>query len=354
MPSIAAMAAPDWPLHNTSSVFAPRSPNDSIRSLHLLGHLESPRLRLDDFHRFHQSPLPASSAQLEHRCVHRKASTANLAAARLRHTDPAAYCFDDPWTPSLILPRPFQSFSEPNNSPSSAHHRPVTPRPRTYTASPSLSSSVDTLQSSPFPTPIHQGHLRADLEEEENWNGSAEPLRTKRKFDSLKRAKRLPRRAGGNSSSDSNQDVLWEVYADIFEVGPGVGTIVQQGDLKKAKSVRFEAFEASSSSVAESGSEEVYEPRAGQQTSSTSLSGSGWPLSASHDNWQGTFGKSHLRLRLTKSWALTRQDISTPLLHPGRQLLSCIGKPSPAIVLHPLQCADHLTLYLAEALVSTS
>ncbi|KAI5359427.1 hypothetical protein Slin14017_G103290 [Septoria linicola] len=315
------MAAPDWPLHNTMSVFAPRSPNDSIRSLHLLDHLESPRLRLDDFHKFHQSPLPASSAQLEHRCVHRKASTANLAAARLRHTDPAAYCFDDPWTPSLILPRSFQSISEPNNSPSSTHHRPVTPRPRTYTASPSLSSSVDTLQSSPFPTPIHQGHHGAEFEDEENWSGSAEPLRTKRKFESLKRAKRLPRRAGGISSSDSNQDALWEVYADIFEVGPGVGTIVQQGDLKKAKSVRFEALEASSSAAAESDPEEVYGTRAGQQTSSTSLSGVDWPLSASHDNWQGTFGHLNTATPFRSPATVLYRGASFDVLNPHASLI---------------------------------
>ncbi|PPJ53945.1 hypothetical protein CBER1_05847 [Cercospora berteroae] len=271
------MASPNWPLQDgplsaadsNSPVLQQQNPSESAESFHMLDHLDSPQLTLHEFHKFQQSPVLAASPELESRRIRRKPSAVNLATAHARYTDPAAYCFDDPWTPSLILPRSPASASLHDFSPASSQHRPLTPRPRTYTASPSLSSTVDTLQSSPFQTPLHQGCSRAEHEEEDR-SDFGEPIRTKR--------------GGGSGSGGSGE--LWEVYAAVFEI-EDVGPVVVEENLKKVKSVRFDT---GTGNISEALAEDSQNTREEHPTSATSLSRIDWPLPPSHYNWQGTFG----------------------------------------------------------------
>lgn len=260
-----------------------------MESLHLLDHLDSPQLTLHDFHKFQHSPVLASSPELEYRPLRRKASALDLTTAQTRYTDPAIYWPDDAvWTPSLILPRTPHTTSHSDFSPFPLHHRPLTPRPRTYTASPSLSSTVDTIQSSPFQTPVYQGRSRIGYEEEEQRTGFSEPIRFKRKFDSLKRAKRLPHSI---SDSSTGQGELWEVYAKVLSVEEDIEQVAERVELRKGKSVRFTTATDKENSVSRTSAEGIQEKRGGHPTSSVSLSRLDWPLPPSHDNWQGTFGE---------------------------------------------------------------
>ena len=310
------MAAVDWPLRDEplsavnggadADAFTSQDSIDGMESLHLLDHLDSPQLTLHDFHKFQRSPVLASSPELEYRRVRRKASSADLTTAQTRYKDPAIYNWPDDvvWTPSLILPRTPHTTSHSNFSPSSLNYRPLTPRPRTYTASPSLSSTVDTIQSSPFQTPVNPSRSRVEYEEDEQRVGFTEPIRTKRKFDSLKRAKRLPH----SSDNSAGQGELWEVYAEVFSLEEDIEQVGEQAVLRKGKSVRFEAASGKEASVSRTSVQELEEQRGGHPTSSVSLSRVDWPLPPSHDNWQGTFGESQATLAQTSTESLTSQD----------------------------------------------
>ncbi|KAM3425793.1 hypothetical protein BST61_g7721 [Cercospora zeina] len=330
------MHSPDCPLHDASPpaasdaspAFPKQISSESIASLRMLDHLDSPQLTLHDFHKFQASPVLAASPELESRRIRRKASNANLATAHARYTDPAAYCcFDGPWTPSWILPRSPASASLHNLSPASSHQRPLTPRPRTYTASPSLSSTVDTLLSSPFQTPPHRGGSRAEHAEDDrsDWG---EPIRTKRKFDSFKRAKRLPRQASGGGSGEGGDGELWEVYAAVFEIEEDAAPVVVEGALKKAKSVRFDTR---TGTISDAPVEDLQNPREEHPTSATSLSAIDWPLPPSYYNWQGTFGHLHTATPPSTPATVLYRGASFDVLNPHASLIlgsRCLETPA--------------------------
>lgn len=160
--------------------------------------------------------------------------------------------------------------------------------------SPSLSSSISTLQSVPTPSPIAPGGDPL----ESLW--ATRGVSTKRKFPLLRQPKRLPRREWSE----------WCVYAAIVDGGAGeserrarvgdsdesdheVGDRVvrREAGAKAPRAVRFAGPATKSSSTIESDSSgDSKEPKAG---STHTLSKFRFPPSPSH-TWTGTFGKPPL------------------------------------------------------------
>ncbi|KAF2170120.1 hypothetical protein M409DRAFT_19726 [Zasmidium cellare ATCC 36951] len=198
------MAAPlDVDVSSFAAAFNPPPPH----------HHREPQLTLHDYHKLQQSPLSASP-DFDTRRVRRKPSVANLAVT------PAQA--GSPWPSISTSPHFIHSFAPHPLLLSSLPPPPATPRPRPNTASPSLSSTVTTLQSTPTHTPVHRGGSSFEQRRVNERIELTEPIRTKRKFDSLKQAKRLPRRAHGGGSGDNQQSIerdgaIWEVYAAVFE-----------------------------------------------------------------------------------------------------------------------------------------
>lgn len=163
----------------------------------------------DEHRRFHQSPAFSASPELDYRRVRRKRSLVNLARS------PA----EEDWlshVPSRDYPQQtlLHSFAAHELLPFPFRPAPTTPQPRQALGSPSLSSTVTTLQSTPNHTPILRG---GSLEHWRTTDRSAltEPIRAKRKFSTLRQARRLPRSAdGGGGGAD---DGLWQVYAAVFD-----------------------------------------------------------------------------------------------------------------------------------------
>ena len=187
--------------------------------------------------------------------------------------------------------------------------------PRPSTTSPSLSSTVDTLQSTPTHTPVQHGASTF-----EQWRGFetvelSEPIRTKRKFDRFKPAKRLPHYTAPHEEGEG----IWEVHAAVIDVGIGdfegfrrdAGTHVtaveegkgveetvrvgteEKSSGRKGRVVRFEGVETEDSS---SGTELSDPTQARQEkeptlSSSYSLSKFNFPAPPGR-TWTGTFGTS--------------------------------------------------------------
>ncbi|KAH9835061.1 hypothetical protein Tdes44962_MAKER08597 [Teratosphaeria destructans] len=84
---------------------------------------------------------------------------------------------------------------------------PSTPQQHPSAASPSLSSTITTLQSTPTQTPVAQPGLNLPSSSEAACRVFLEPLRVKRKFPGPKPPKRLPRRA---------DDGGWLVLASVI------------------------------------------------------------------------------------------------------------------------------------------
>lgn len=290
-----------------SSVDSVASRNDDVRC---------PALNLHDLHKFQQSPALSSTPELGHRHVRRKQSSIDLARSARPPADPEP---NEAWTPTLILPC---QNSLHHSLPPSAHRpqqHPFTPRQRAYTASPSLSSTVTTLQSTPTQTPLCRRDSLSDHALDENGSGSSEPIRTKRKFDSLRRAKRLPRH-----SSSSGIGEVWQVYAEVFDAADQVAPVTrdvaaeseaaafvrEEAALKKGRSVRFQGIGSEDSqkscepveNSAEASSSGEEEENSG---SPSVLKRANWPLPPLRDNWTGTFGRSSRVSRLTPPFALT-------------------------------------------------
>ncbi|KJX94605.1 hypothetical protein TI39_contig4173g00039 [Zymoseptoria brevis] len=297
----------------------------SSRSAASLPHQESPHLSLHDYHKWQHSPLLSHSPELEYKKVRRKSSIADLSASPQQG--------DFQWAPSSNLPPSLHSFSQRDLPPRFHPHPPTTPTTRTYPASPSLSSTVTTLQSTPTHTPILRDDTHFVQRRIDEGTALKEPLRTKRKFDSLKKAKRFPRQAASGNSG-SLDGGLWEVYAAVFDVSEEQGGIAEESvgieeDLEASpeqqiqraenlthaypagraeRSVRFEGVDTKSrggfhsTSTSSSATRQLEkDPTA---TSIYSLSKFEFPAPPGLDNWTRTTGKT-----LTH---IARQDIETP------------------------------------------
>lgn len=153
---------------------------------------------------FQPSPWSASTPP-EYKRVRRKQSSFDLGGAP-RDLDnwPLA-------NTSLSSPVPStssQAYFSPHHPPP-----PLLPPFRSGPTSPSLSSTVDTLPSTPPRTPYQRVDLSFDQWSSGGRSELSEGLRTKRKFPQLKVAKRLPHPAhhGGGG--------IWEVHAAVIDLG---------------------------------------------------------------------------------------------------------------------------------------
>ena len=164
---------------------------------------------LHQFRKQQLSPVLSSPIDLDYKRVRRKPS----------------FSPTDQHPPTAPSPSPIITSHHPQAHLSSHGHllpsllppTPLTPTSRAAISSPSLSSTVDTLPSTPSQTPLQHEEAafgrwwrpeRAEL---------SEPLRSKRKL-SFKQAKRLPHPqdgwAGRGGSSSSG---IWQIHAAIIE-----------------------------------------------------------------------------------------------------------------------------------------
>ncbi|KAF2765464.1 hypothetical protein EJ03DRAFT_207682 [Teratosphaeria nubilosa] len=161
---------------------------------------DSPYVTLHDFlHAQHEAlPLLDLSPNQAVRPLRRKSSRRDLSGDFLPATSHQASSrqlprLRSPDSQALLIPLPPLPPSTPQQHPSAA--------------SPSLSSTITTLQSTPTQTPVAQPGLDLPPSIEPACRVLLEPLRVKRKFPGPKPPKRLPRRAG---------DGGWLVFANVI------------------------------------------------------------------------------------------------------------------------------------------
>ncbi|EME82965.1 uncharacterized protein MYCFIDRAFT_174466 [Pseudocercospora fijiensis CIRAD86] len=298
---------PDWPLTSSPVALDAHASNDSFISLY---RHDSPQFTLHDFHRLQRSPVLSAPPEFDLKRLRRrrKPSTPHLAAAPLSYTDH--------WSPSAILPSQAHSLSQHSPAIPSFPPLPLTPRLRPSTTSPSLTSTVTTLQSTPAQTPI----CRAAAPQERDWADDhlevGDHIRTKRKFEPLRRAKRLPRQRVDSGGSGQDEDELWEVHAAVFDppldekLFRGLSRLTEQNHqhqhLQRQKhssqheragdhqQVNEDPPSNSEAPAPESWHAPPPQQQQGQIATSSSLSLSkfDFPNPPGRDNWEGTFGKS--------------------------------------------------------------
>lgn len=229
------------------TTFTLRSKKSSESTGLILNTPGTPHLTIHQFRQFQQSPA-LSSPDLDFKRVRRKKSCAHLSRASFESA------------PSLPPTTSSVPSSHTNSSQNFLHSLlpplPSTPVPRPGTKAPSLSSTVDTLQSTPTHTPVHHGGPIVGLWRDFERVGLGEPIRTKRKFPLFKRAKRLPH----YTAPGGGDGAVWEVHAVVVDIS-GVAAsrgreALEKGDLidsakeveaskssrKKGRSVRFKGI----------------------------------------------------------------------------------------------------------------
>ena len=276
-----------------------------------LGRPVTPHVTLHQFHKLQHSPTPSLSPDLDYKRVRRKQSFASLIRLPLESSRATEQLTS---SSTLARSRSSQSFF-----PTIPPPLPLPPIPRPSTYSPSLSSTVDTLQSTPTHTPIQRGFWLPAQWEGVAWGGFSDPIRTKRKFLPFKQAKRLPHHSAYQIESEG----VWEVHAAVIDIGvaedqgefegkqvghvggakseraerrsPWVGG-EDRSSRRKGRLVRFEDLRTEERG-SETGSPATLEsPLLGKEreptlTSSFSLSKFKFPAPPG-SNWEGTFGKS--------------------------------------------------------------
>ena len=296
-----------------------------------------PHLTLHQFRKQQLSPVPASPPDLDYKRVRRKPSftsttqdTSTSTSSPLIVTSSAhqAHLSSlEPLLPSLLPPSP------------------LTPTPRQAVYSPSLSSTVDTLPSTPSHTPLQYQEPAFGRWWSTEGVQPSEPVRAKRKL-SLKQAKRLPhpvvREVGSGIGFGSG---IWQVHAAIidlpndddggnrkFDSGVGVPeghvTISQDeqsaeqpnaqsgANEKRGRSVRFKE---ENTHAWNDGKKPPNQPSSeGPLTSSYTLSNFKFPAPPGQ-HWTGTFGRSRTPAKLAYSTHV-EQDTSRSRGHPLAQL----------------------------------
>ena len=289
------------PRHNVTS-FGQFLPNSSETIGAPFNTPISPRFPFHQPRNFQQPHSISSSPDLDYKRVRRKRSLINLT--------PRTTGAEQRLTNITSLSPSVHSNSPHNFLPPLLPPLFLTPVPRPSTTSPSLSSSVDTLQSTPTQTPIQTSGSPL----EQCWSVGrielTEPIRTKRKFAKFKPAKRLPHFAAHHGGGEG----VWEVHAAVVDLNdvdredlsdledevvdhvtssnylPQVSSSETRGSAGKAgRAVHFEkvgkdrAFEGPRvSETARSAAEE--------ETSSYSLSKFKFPAPPGY-HWAGTFGE---------------------------------------------------------------
>ncbi|KAK3672732.1 hypothetical protein LTR78_007318 [Recurvomyces mirabilis] len=221
---------------------------------------------------------------------------------------------------------------------------PFTPSHFPSPSSPSLASTITTLQSTPSQSPAaYQADLDEELREE-----ASQPLFTKRKFPSFTQAKRLPRRASGE----------WYVYAAVIE--GNAEAIHQEAVKKRARSVRLagvDSEESDASAHSASGEEK-------DTTTQSTFTLSNFKFPApSGKAWADTFGHLHEPTPPTSPATLHYKGASFELVNPRASLL--LGKQdieTPAEIdglLDDYFCAsempyNHVTGELSSPVLDTS
>ncbi|KAK0249362.1 hypothetical protein LTS09_015515 [Friedmanniomyces endolithicus] len=189
--------------------------------------------------------------------------------------------------------------------------------------SPSLSSSITTLQSTPTYSPVLPGGGPLD----QCQGAGSTPVSSKRKFP-FAQAKRLPRRAVS----------AWCVYAAVIEQGVGKDLEVsdstvesepeaerdleeQRIEIRRGRSVRFAEIEKETSSGAEQSTSG--EEKDGTTGSTYTLSKFKFPQPPGH-TWAGTFGHAIEPTPPTSPATLHYRGASFDLVNPHASLL--LGK----------------------------
>lgn len=249
---------------------------------------DTPQLSPHDYRRWQYSPVRSNSPELDHRRIRRKPSIHNL-TGRTAHSTFARM-------PSFVSPLPVHNF-DLHESQLHQLHQPRTPRPRAYTASPSLSSTITTLQSTPTHTPIFRGGSFDERRTAYERNELETGITTKRKYSSVKLARKLPRQQ--RSEEGSGESGIFKVYAAVFDIsGEGEGLSKESSSQavpisKQARGVQFAEtdilhdYDISSTSI----SGQSLHRRDQTGTSSFSLSKFEFPAPPNKDNWAGTLSK---------------------------------------------------------------
>ena len=198
-PSMASVSVPLPSEHPDNNLTTRHSPPNFSKPFGSLGRSDTPHFTLHEFRKLQSSATSTPSFDSNHKRLRRKPSRRDLSTRRsARFTDGAPVtCKTSPLDPlpSHKLPSPF--LPPP----------PSTPQYSTGAASFSLASTSSTLQSSPVRTPVPAESLYA--EQWESAGGQSEAIRHKRKFPSIKHAKRLPHHAFRG----------WCVYAAVLDTG---------------------------------------------------------------------------------------------------------------------------------------
>ncbi|KAK3710684.1 hypothetical protein LTR37_010103 [Vermiconidia calcicola] len=270
----------------------------------------TPHTTHHQFRKHQDSPGLSSSSTLDYKRIRRKRPSSNLSSGQLRNLRGPALTTSLPSSLHSTSPQAFHpSLLPPFHS---------TPILRPSTSSPSLSSTVDTLPSTPTYSPIEPQNWPL-----EQWRSGeklefVEPVRTKRKFTHFKAAKRLPHYTALHNGADG----IWEVHAAVIEVGDGYAgdqqdfgegtevhvseesnTSIEEPDqipaetpssARKGRSVRFEgiATDSSNSDTEHSRTSKTGKPSKDNEptlSSSYSLSKFKFPAPPGYA-WTGTFG----------------------------------------------------------------
>ena len=272
----------------------------------------TPHITIHQFHRLQHSPVP-SSPHIDYKRVRRKQSFPSL--ARLPSEENQSLTHHTSYSTSL------NARSSKSLRPLLLPPLPPTQLPHSSPYSPSLSSTVDTLQSTPTHSPIQRVFWPLGPWSGVEQGGYSEPIRTKRKFLPLKQAKRLPHHSVHRTEGEST----WEVYAAVIDIGLDEGDLddleaevdehvsegrheealvrsldrksISQTSRRKGKIVRFEDSESegASDSDADSTTSPHVPPVDATKAPalSSSLSLSKFQFSAPPgSSWEGTFGRS--------------------------------------------------------------
>ncbi|KAK5171180.1 uncharacterized protein LTR77_004324 [Saxophila tyrrhenica] len=275
----------------------------------------APHYTHDQFRKLQSSPPLASTPDIDYKRVRRKPSSFNLSRGQRKPDNwPLA---TTPFSPSLSAsPPPSLSSLDPPPS--------LVPHLRPGATSPSLASTIDTSPSTPLHAHFQHSESPSDLRSSFARIELDQPIRTKRKFPSLSRAKRLPRYTALGQGSGSGS--VWEVHAAVIDLGAigiaGVDGIAHRAETshvtkvqtkqpdhprpsaRKGLSVRFEDAPATSTKATQASPDSQHtrsvEDEDRSHTSTYTLSKFKFPAPPGYD-WTGAFG--HLK-DLTPSTSL--------------------------------------------------
>lgn len=272
-----------------------QSPPNFSKPFGSLSRQSHPHSTLDQFRKLEQPPPLLSSPLIDFHRLRRKPSRVDLTAKLFAAApDRRPVCGEAPL---------FSLFTLQNTSPSLHPPQPSTPQDYTSAASPSLTSTASTIQSSPAQSPHPAGSTFEPWECEESFV-LAQPIRYKRKFPSIKQPKRLPRRdqrsdwcvyaaivGGGEGDIDDHEGVANVLAVGIGEERESRGGAQAEGAAefggRRDKSVRFAGIASESSSSVDNASSGE-EKGVGSESTYT-LSKFRFPTPPSY-NWAGTFG----------------------------------------------------------------